>query len=70
MEAPGLAMREDILEENGQVLHRSTYQALTQDKWNKNECKVIELAMVGDLAHLGMEKMPQYEPHGMNHKIL
>ena len=28
-----------IIKENGQVLHRSMYQALSQGEWEQQECK-------------------------------
>ena len=33
------AMIAKIVKENGQVLHRSTYQAQSQDEWEWEECK-------------------------------
>ena len=35
----GPAMTAKIIKKNGQVLHRSTYQKLTQDKQDRGECK-------------------------------
>ena len=35
----GPALMEKIMKENGQVLHRSTYWALTQEEWEREECK-------------------------------
>ena len=32
------ALTEKNIKEDGQVLHRSTYQALTQDEWEWEEC--------------------------------
>ena len=68
----GLSMMAKIREENGQVLHWLTYQALTQDKWKSDECKqepssfmkslhqsIGPHAMVGDLAELEVEDMLQ-----------
>ena len=61
---------------NCQVLHRSTYQALTQDEWEWEECKqehsfFMEYlhqrlgphALVGDLAEMGIEDMLQYDQY-------
>ena len=63
-----LAMMAKIIKENGQIFHMAMYQALTQDKWEQEECKaehssLMELlhqrlgphAMVGDLADLTAE---------------
>ena len=65
-----------IIKEKGQVLHRSTYQALTQDEWEQDECKnKCSLFMeslhqtmdphtsLRDLANLGVEETPQYNPY-------
>ena len=35
----GMTMSAKIIKENGQVLHRLTYQALTWDEWDREECK-------------------------------
>ena len=35
---PGLIAK--IIKENGKVVHRSTYQALTQKEWKQEECKL------------------------------
>ena len=71
----GPAMATKIIKENCHDLHRSMYQALTQDKWELEECKqehslfmeslhqrLGPLAIVGDLAKLITEDMPQYDP--------
>ena len=34
----GPAMMAKIMKENGHVLHRSTYQAITQEEWEHEEC--------------------------------
>ena len=73
-------MMAKIIKEKSQVLHRSIYQALTQDEWDQEECKAIcsslmELlyqrfgphAVVGNIADLGTESMPQYYHMIMNH---
>ena len=36
----GPAVRAKIIEENGQVLHRSMYPALTKEEWELEECKI------------------------------
>ena len=35
----GPAIFAKIIEENGRVPYRSTYQALTQDEWEQDKCK-------------------------------
>ena len=35
----GLAMTAKIWKENGQILHKSTHQALTWDEWDRDKCK-------------------------------
>ena len=65
-----------IIIKNSQFLHRSTYQAPTQKKWEWEECKAkcssfMESlfqrlgphAMVRDLAKLGVEDTLQYDPY-------
>ena len=64
------------IKSNGQVLHRSTYQALTQEEWVQKECKAEyslfmespcqrlgSQAMVRDSVELGTEDMLQYDPY-------
>ena len=36
----GPKMMAKVIKENGQVLLGSTYQALTQDEWEQEECKI------------------------------
>ena len=72
----GPAKMAKIIKENGQVLYRSIYQALTQDKWEQAQCKaefslfmeflhqrLCPCAMVRDLIELGVEDTPQYDLH-------
>ena len=65
-----------IGEENGQVLHRSSYQVITQKDWEQEECKLEQsllikslhqmqcpCAEVTELVELGVENTPQYDPY-------
>ena len=70
------------MKENSQVLHGSMYRVLTQDTWDRGECKdkhrpLMESlhqtfgphATVDDLADLGTEDMPLcdlYEDNSQN----
>ena len=69
-------MTAKIIKENGQVLHRSTYQALTLEEWEWEECKAEHsLFMVSlhqklglcpelrDLVELGVKDTLQYDPY-------
>ena len=60
------------IKENGQILCRPMYQAITQDEWEWEECKEkLSLFMellhqrlgLHDLVKLGAENMPQYDPY-------
>ena len=70
------AMMPKILKENGQVMHKSTYQSLTQDELELEECneewslfmeslyqRLVPCAVAGDLANLGAEDILQYDPY-------
>ena len=72
----GPALMAEIIKENGQVIHRSTYQAQTQDEWEweewKTECSLFTESLhqrldphaeVRDLVKLGVEDTPQYNPY-------
>ena len=72
----GPTMMEKIIKEKNQVLCRSMYQALTQDRWVQEECKaegslIMEFlhqrlcpcTMVHDLVELGAEDKPEYDPY-------
>ena len=65
-----------IINENGQVLHRSKYQALTQKEWEWEECKAKHSSFVEslyqrlgphaearDLVGMGVEVTLQYDPY-------
>ena len=72
----GSALMAKIINENGQVLHRSMYQAPTQEEWEWEECKAkcssfIESlhqrldphAEVRDWVELGVEDTLQNNPY-------
>ena len=72
----GLAMSAKIIKGNGQVLHRSIHQPLTQEELDRKECKakcrsfmeslhqkLCSQATMDDLVDLGAEDMPQYDPY-------
>ena len=69
-------LMEKIIKENGQVLHRPTYQALIQEEWKhknyKSECSLFvdflhqrlgPNTMVRDQVELGVENALQYDPY-------
>ena len=71
----GPAITANILTENGQVLHRSTYQSLTPDElldrdgsdtWDQFMARVHERlgshVLPKDLEDVGLENTPQYDP--------
>ena len=71
------------MKENGQVLHRSTYQALNQQDWEQEECKAKHNSFIAslhqklgpcselrDLVEVGAEDTPQFDPYEENHKML
>ena len=71
---PALTMK--VIKNNGQVVHRSTYHALTQDEWEleecKNECSLFMESLhqalcycmrLSDFVDLDMGETPQYDPH-------
>ena len=69
----GPALIAKIIKQNGQVLYRSMYRALTQDEWRKEECKnkcsslmdSVHQALgpctrLSNLVDLGVQETPQY----------
>ena len=69
-------MSAKLIKENGQVIHRCMYQALTQDEWDRKELKdessmfmeslhqsLSLQATVDDLVELDAEDVPQYNSY-------